>query len=380
VIHRDEDGELTGLCGENASGLLLDAMPTPTWDDFVAALDRVVVRLARHGVTGISAICQTTAEGPAGRAGELEATAWSMLVDRVPFDVQTILIGADATDAVAHLTDGALHDPDAGRRLDAVKLFLDGTLGGHTACMHRPFSDAPGAGMLTAEPDDAYAWMVAAHTAGLQICIHAIGDRATAEATALYGRLLHDHPVDDHRHRIEHASVMEDGTIERLAALGVATVVQPVSIRTERHWLAKRLGADRLRSVYPFRRMLDAGVHVAGSSDAPIESVDVLDAMHCATDRLGIAPDQALSPAEALALYTTGGAWVRRVEGRTGALVPGHDADVVVLDRDPVAAGGFGDVEVLATLARGRVLHADARIDLPIEAGPATGAGQASNR
>jgi predicted amidohydrolase YtcJ len=363
VIHRDGAGELTGLCGETASGLLLDAVALPAWDEFVAALDRVVTRLARHGVTGISAICQTTAEGPAGRAGELESVAWSMLIERVPFDVQTILIGSQAAEVVADHRTGPLHRPDAGRRLDAVKLFLDGTLGGHTACMRQPFHDAPVSGMLTADLEASYEWMVASHAAGLQICIHAIGDRATAEAAGLFERLLREHPAD-HRHRVEHASVLDDATIERLAVVGVAAVVQPISIETERHWLADRLGPERIGSVYPFRRLLDGGVELAGSSDAPIESVDVIGALRCATDRGGVAPDQAITPAEAVALYTSGGAWVRRVEDRTGAIVAGHDADLVVLSRHPVDAGGFTGVEVLATMARGRLLHAVDRLGL----------------
>src|SRR5690606_8173044 len=122
-------------------------------------------------------ICQTSDEGPAGAAGALEWAAWSMLLDRVPFDVQTILVGAEAS-MVAEQRHGPLHHADGHRRLDAVKLFLDGTLGGHTACLHAPYADHDGAGLLTLDEDDAYRRMVAAHLAGLQVCVHAIGDRA----------------------------------------------------------------------------------------------------------------------------------------------------------------------------------------------------------
>ena len=145
VIHHDADGELSGLCGEAAAALLIATVPLPSCDEFAAALDQAVASLARHGVTGISAMCQTSEIGPAGQAGELEAVAWSMLLDRVPFDVQNILIAADPT-TVETMREGPLHQPGARRRLDAVKLFLDGTLGGRTACMHQPYSDAGGAG------------------------------------------------------------------------------------------------------------------------------------------------------------------------------------------------------------------------------------------
>lgn len=363
VIHRDEAGDPTGLCGESASSLLLDAVPTPPWERLQAGFDRAIARLTSHGVTGISAICQTDGEGPAGRAGEMESVAWSLLIDRVPFDVQTILIGDLATARVAELQSGPLHDPAGGRRLDAVKLFLDGTLGGHTACMHQPFSDNDGAGMLTKDPDIAYPWMVKAHLAGLQICVHAIGDRANSEAIGLFRRLRLEHPGGGVFHRIEHASVSNRTTIEAMAELDVAAVVQPISIRTERTWLPRRLG-DRLSSVYSYREMLDAGVLVAGSSDAPIESTNALDAMWCAVDRLGIAPDQALSPAEALSLYTEGSAAVRGTAETSGRLSEGYSADMVVLSGEP---GSQPEPAVHVTIARGRVVHSDGIVPLTID-------------
>jgi predicted amidohydrolase YtcJ len=352
VVHRAADGSLTGLCGEAASSLLLAPVPLPAWDDLAAALDRAVARMAGHGITAISAMCQTTAEGPAGAAGELEAVGWSMLLDRVPFDIQTIVIGAGPAE-VAALRSSPLHDPAGRRRLDAVKIFLDGTLGGRTACLHRPYADADGCGMLTLDPDAAYGRMVDAHLAGLQVCVHAIGDRANAAAVDLFGRLLAEHP-GPHRHRIEHASVLDPGTVDRFAELGLSAVVQPISIESERPWLAGRLGPERLDRVYPFRRLLDAGVVVAGSSDAPIEELDALRAMACAVDRQGIAPDQEISADEALALYTTGAAWVRGTDADTGRVEPGRHADLAVLSAPP---GRDDGTEVLLTVAGGRVLH-----------------------
>ena len=351
TIHRDAGG-LTGLCGETASSLLLSAVPVPPWAALEGALSRVVARLAGDGVTAISAICQTGDIGPSGAAGALEAVAWSAFVEQVPFDVQTVLVAATPAEVEA-LRATALHRPDERCRLDAVKLFLDGTLGGRTACMHQPFADHGGAGMLTLEPEPAYCAMEAAHLAGLQICVHAIGDRANRVAVDLFDRLLAEHPTVDHRHRVEHASVLDEPTVERLAARDITAVVQPISIESERTWLAKRLGPERLERVYPYRSLLDAGVTVAGSSDAPIESTGVLAAMRAATDRLGVAPSQAVSPTEALAMYTTGGAIARRSEGVTGAIAAGRPADLVVLSDDPLSS--LATCEVHATMAAGRV-------------------------
>ena len=88
------------------------------------------------------------------------------------------------------------------------------------------------------------------HLAGLQVCIHAIGDQANRSAAELYGRLLREHPAP-HRHRVEHASVLDEPTIAAFAELGITCVVQPINLRTEAHWLAARLGADRLHRAQP---------------------------------------------------------------------------------------------------------------------------------
>lgn len=352
-LGRATDGSLNGLCAEAASSMLLGIVPTPEWDELAAGLDRWTARLASQGITSIGAMCQTGAEGPAGAAGELEAVAFSALVDQVPLDVQTILITDDATE-VDRQRATALHDPSRGRRVDAVKLFLDGTLGGHSACLHHPYGDRTGSsGMLTLDPDEAYARMEAAHLAGWAVCVHAIGDRTNTLAVELFGRLLERHPAP-HRHRVEHASVLTDDTVGRLAELGVAAVVQPISVRSEQDWLEDRLGGERLGRVYRYRDLLDAGVTVAGSSDSPIEESDVLAAMDTSVRRGDISPSQAVTPFEALAMYTTGAASAIGAQ-QQGRLADGAIADLVVLDGAPT--DGWHDVAVAATIRRGSPTH-----------------------
>jgi predicted amidohydrolase YtcJ len=356
------DGRPTGLVREAAVAPLLGLLPDIELEALEAGLAAWSARLLRQGVTAISAMCQTTAEGPSGDAGELEAFGWSVLVDQVPFDVQTILI-TPSVQAVHDARTGALHRPAAWRRVDAVKLFLDGTLGGHTACMHQAFTDRPGAtGLAALDPDEAYRRMVAAHCDGFQICVHAIGDRANHDAAQLFGRLLREHP-GPHRHRVEHASVLEPRTIEQFAELGITAVVQPISLRSEGHWLSDRLGDERIARTYPFRSLLDAGVTLAGSSDAPIESSDVLAAMGAAVDRAEHAPEQALTGREALAVYTTGASAARSTEDSLGSIAVGRRADLVVLDDDPttVAPDRLASIRVLATVVAGheRFRHDD---------------------
>lgn len=356
-VERDATGRPTGLVGETAVAPLMALLPEITMEALAAGAASWRDRLLRQGITGLTAICQTTAEGPSGPAGELEALGWSALVDALPFDVQTVLIAPDLRAVDELRTIPALHDPAARRRIDGVKLFLDGTLGGATACMHVPFADRPDtAGMRTMSDGDAYGRMVAAHVAGLQVCIHAIGDEANRAAADLLARLLREHP-GPHRHRVEHASVLDAETVATFAEHDITCVVQPISLRTEAHWLAARVGPDRLARAYPFRDLLDAGITVAGSSDAPIEPTDVLDAMAAAVDRRGLADEQALTPTEALRLYTTGSARARSTEADTGTLARGMRADLVVLSGAPVPPAGAPTPPVEATCIGGRFVH-----------------------
>jgi predicted amidohydrolase YtcJ len=354
-VVRDAAGNASGVVREAAVAPLLGLMPDIDFGELEAGLASWTARLLSHGVTAISAMCQTTPEGPSGDAGELESFGWALLAERVPFDVQTILI-TPSVDAVREAREGPLHDPDRWRRADAVKLFLDGTLGGRTACMHQAFADRPGAtGLPALDLDEAYRRMVGAHCEGFQVCIHAIGDRSNHDAALLFERLLREHP-GPHRHRVEHASVLDARTIELFAEHRITTVVQPVSLRSERHWLSDRLGPERVLRAYPFRDLLDAGVPLAGSSDAPIESTDVLAAMAAAVHRTDHAPEQALTGLEALQMYTTGGSAARGTDQVLGRIAPGQRADLVVLDDDPtaVAPERIDAIRVLATVVAGR--------------------------
>jgi predicted amidohydrolase YtcJ len=290
----------------------------------------------------------------------LERVGLELLLDDLPQSVHAILCGR--IDAVLEARGSLLHVPANGRVVGGWKVFLDGTLGARTACLHRPYADAPGAtGMLTNDPAEVLARMEAAQAAGLQICVHAIGDAANDRALDLFAELARRHPgrAGEPRHRIEHASVLSPAAVERFAELGVVAAVQPLFLRSEHTWLGDRLGAERLGGVYPFRSLVEAGVIVAGSSDAPIEQPDPLAGIHAAVDRFGVAPEQRLGVEQALALYTIDAARAQHREHETGSLEVGKRADLVVLDRDPraVPVEELASLEVQRTVIGGQVVH-----------------------
>jgi hypothetical protein len=358
-IERAADGSPLGPCFEAAAQRLLGAAPSPSLDRLREGARTTFARLPAFGITSAGVVLQTDAEGPAGAAGSLESIALQALLDAVPFSTYAMLVGRSVDAAIAARAT-PLHDPSAGRRVGGFKIFSDGTFGSCTACMHEPFSDRPGErGFLTLEEGEILARMRAAHAAGLQICVHAIGDLAVERCIDLYEQLLSESPRRDHRHRIEHASIVAPDQIARLARLGLCVSTQPLFIHSEKEWLHRRLGAERAKHVYPLRALLDAGVLVGGASDAPVESLDVLHAIQCCVTREGFEPQQSLSPAEALRLFTSDAARLQFEETEKGTLAAGKRADLVVLSANPLAVepDRIAEIRVLRTVTGGRVVH-----------------------
>jgi predicted amidohydrolase YtcJ len=358
-IARDAAGVPTGACFETAAQRLFGAVPPPDLERLRETARSTFARLAACGITSAGVILQTDEEGPAGAAGRLESLAMQLLLDEAPFATYAILIGR-SVDAALAARATPLHDPARGRRVGGFKIFADGTFGSCTAHMREPFADRPGtSGFLTLAEDEILARMRAAHAAGLQICVHAIGDAAIERCVALFEKLLGEAPRADHRHRIEHASLVPPALAARIAKLGLCISTQPLFIHSEKTWLRRRLGPERARDVYPLRSLLDAGIVVGGASDAPVESLDVLHAIQCCVTREGFETQQSISPLEALRLFTRDAAWLQFEEHEKGTLAPGKRADLLVLSASPLAAppDRIAGIRVLRTIAAGRVVH-----------------------
>jgi predicted amidohydrolase YtcJ len=360
AIDREADGFPAGAFRETATAMLLGTMPLPDLDVLIANAQATFARLAGCGITSAGVILQADNEGPAGAQGTFDLAATQMFLPHVPFPLYSLLISRDTERALA-ARDTPLHDAVAGHRVGGVKIFADGTLGSRTACMRAPFSDAPGrSGFMTLDEDELYQRMVAAHACGLQIAIHAIGDEANRRCIRLYERLLAEHPRADHRHRLEHASLLDAAMIADLARLRLVVSTQPMFIHSEKGWLHKRLGAERAKDVYPLRALVDAGVKVAGASDAPVESPDVLHAIQCCVTRDGFEPHQCITAEQAVQMYTIDAAFAQFEESAKGSIAVGKRADLVILSANPVAVPphAIGEIQVERTIVAGRTVFA----------------------
>jgi predicted amidohydrolase YtcJ len=335
-------------------------MPMPEIDSMVEGAKAAFHKLAAKGLTSIGAVMQTGEEGPAGSSGAFDVMAMCMFLEHIPFNMYGMII----TDDIGKLEEARqtpLHqDEPGGHRIGGLKIFSDGTYGSCTAYMYEPFSDQPDKrGFLVRSEDELYRLMTAAHTAGIQIAVHAIGDLANATCVKLFDRLLKEHPRDDHRHRLEHASSLTASIIADIARLGLVISTQPLFIHSEKHWLHKRLGAERAKWAYPYRAILDAGIKIAGASDAPVESTDVLHAIQCCVTREGFETQQCVTAAEAVRMYTLDAAYAQFEDSVKGSISVGKRADMVILSANPVSvpAEEIRDIRVERTIVSGRVVY-----------------------
>ena len=348
TIDRDTDGRPTGVLRETAidpvSSALQDVAPPVTRDDLVLAAHA----LASVGLTRVGAVVDLDAGCWAGAGSELDLLLSA--ADDLPIDMEILVVAktpADLADAASRIdtVGGSIH-------FAGLKMFSDGSIGGHTAAMHTGFSDVPGeSGTDRLDPRWAAAMARAALAMGSRVAVHAIGDRANENVLDLMGSLIEE-GADPSLLRIEHASVLTERDIDRFGALGVTASVQPAFIASETGWLEKRLGAERVRRTYPFRSLAGAGAPLAGGSDSPVEPPHPLWGMAAARDRCGFVPEEGLDAGAALAMFTGGGA---AAIGRRAGLEDGEEASLTVLPVDPLAAdpAALRDAEVVATWVRG---------------------------
>ncbi len=225
-------------------------------------------------------------------------------------------------------------------------LLLDGSFSSGTAALMEPYADRPGNGVLYYDDDHLTGFFRRAHERGLQVSVHALGERAIGQALRCY-RDACGGECRDSRHRIEHCELPSRADIAEMRSLGVAACVQPTF---ELLWgdpggmIEKRLGTARAARTNPYRTYLDAGVRLAGGSDSYVTPMDSLLGIHAAVNRPNAA--ERICVYDAVSLFTRGAAWISFDDGRRGTLEAGKEASFCVLDADPfeVAPGRIRDI------------------------------------
>ncbi len=198
-----------------------------------------------------------------------------------------------------------------------------------------------------------------AHEAGLQICVHCVGDGAVEQALTAFELVLRDRPRPDHRHRIEHAELITASQIERAGKLGLAFSIQPAFNHFWRHdqFYPPVIGEKRAARVDPIRSLVDAGLLVGAGSDSTVTPLRPLLGVHSAVNHSN--PAERVDVLTALRLFTLNNARLGFEEREKGSLTPGKLADLVVLGADPleVDPGEIKDIPIELTVVGGRVVY-----------------------
>jgi hypothetical protein len=357
AIVRRPDGEPTGVLKDEAQGPVLAVIPNPSESQSDAALARAMDWAASKGVTAVADVdvpwYEVAALRRAHAAGKLTTRVsvyvplrdWRRMVDTV----RAHGIGDDRL------------------RVAGVKGYVDGSLGSTTALFYRPYNDSPGTSGLFVTPEDSLrAWIGGADSAGLQVAVHAIGERANGVLLDIFDSVAKAHGPRDRRFRVEHAQHLRRADIARLAKSGVIASMQPYHAIDDGRWAEKRIGPERIKSTYAFRSLLDGGAHLAFGSDWTVAPIDPLLGIYAAVTRRtldgkhpnGWIPQEKITVEEALRAYTSSNAYGIFADTRRGRLAPGYAADFVVLNQDLTAIPPetVDRVAVLSTVIGGKVV------------------------
>jgi predicted amidohydrolase YtcJ len=251
----------------------------------------------------------------------------------------------------------------------AVKSYADGALGSRGAALLSDYSDEPGnRGLLVTPPERLDELARQTREKGWQLWVHAIGDRGNRIALDAFAkaRATVPRPPDGgDRPRIEHAQVIALEDIPRFAKEGVIASIQPTHATSDMPWAERRVGPERIRGAYAWRRLATAGARLAGGSDFPVESENPLLGFYAAITRQdvdgrppgGWRPEEKLTRSEALALFTSDAAWAAFEESRRGRIAPGFEADLTVLSADPMTAPvrDVPGITAVLTIVGGRI-------------------------
>ncbi|HEU4785999.1 MAG TPA: amidohydrolase, partial [Gemmatimonadaceae bacterium] len=356
IVH-DARGEPTGILKDNAQSLIERVMParTPAQED--RALEAAMHYVAANGVTSVHNM---------GSWGDLavfeRAHAAGHLITRI-YAAVPLSTWERLRDTVRARGRG-----DAWLSIGGLKGFVDGSLGSHTAAMLEPFTDAPAdTGLFVNAPEDLYRWTSGADKAGLNVIVHAIGDRAIRTQLDIYERVAREDGPRDRRFRIEHAQHIAPADIPRFAKLGVIASMQPYHAIDDGRWAEKVIGHERGKGTYAFKSLLDAGTRLAFGSDWFVAPATPLEGIYAAVTRRtldganpnGWYPEQKIGVEDALRAYTSGAAYASFDEREKGVLAAGKLADFVMVDRDltRVSPETIREARVMMTVVGGRIVH-----------------------
>ena len=363
VIVRDASGNPTGVFKDATMALVYRVIPPMTHEQWLRAARAAMKHAASLGVTSVQHMNPEFAD-VAGYSELAEKGELTTRIYAVPMETEwrdQAKVGIRRAWGSSYL------------RLGAVKGYADGSLGSRTAYMFDPFADDPGnRGLLSDEMHPPTAMrdrLMQADAAGLQLRVHAIGDRAISMMLDIFGDIEKEHGFHDQRFAIEHAQHMAQKDFERFAKLHVIASMQPYHAIDDGRWAEGRLGYERARYSYAWRSFLDHGVALAFGTDWPVAPLDPILGLYAAVTRAtldgknpgGWFPEEKITLPQAIEAYTMGAAFAEFQDREKGSITRGKLADMVILTDDifDLKPEGIRNVKVKATIVGGKVVYGE---------------------
>jgi hypothetical protein len=360
IVKDPDTGEPTGILKDAAMDLIYNKIPAPTLAQNLRAAEAAMKHAAELGVTSVHDMSD-----PSSFEVYQELLRKNQLTLRL-----YVYIPVTEVDLLRQLK---LKSPfgNDDLKLAGLKGFADGSLGSATAYFFEPYTDDPKTkGLLHGQmyPEGIMEKRVlTADRAGLQVAVHAIGDRANAIILDLYEKAAAQNGPRDRRFRIEHAQHLRPADIARFGRLGVIASMQPYHAIDDGRWAENKIGSERARTTYAFKSLLEKGARLAFGSDWPVAPLDPIQGIYAAVTRRtiddknpdGWVPEQKISLEEAIHGFTSGGAFAEFAEMSKGSIEPGKLADLVVLDKNlfEIPPEEIRTARVRMTILGGRVIY-----------------------
>ena len=360
VIVRDAKGEPTGILKDAAQSFVWKVVPAASFEEKLIAARAASNYAAQLGVTSVQDVSAGSDVG-----------VYQTLLDRG--ELKTRVYAMTALPNWERLANAGIraHFGSEMLRVGGLKAFSDGSLGSTTALFYDPYKDAPETSGIPSDemfPEGAMLERVrGADRAGLQVLIHAIGDRANDLILSIFEQVEKENGARDRRFRIEHAQHIRPQDITRFARDKVIASMQPYHAIDDGRWAEKRIGKERAKTTYAFRSLLDSGATLAFGTDWTVAPLNPLLSIYGAVTRRtidgknpnGWVPEQKISVEEAVRAYTVGSAFAEFQDTVKGTIKPGKLADLVILSRDIFAIDPkeIESVKVLMTMVDGRVVY-----------------------
>lgn len=342
-------GKPNGVLRENALELVWKTIPKPTPKDREDTCIQACENAVKTGLTCVHWMV--------GSHEEIRALQRLYIKGKLPLRVY-LGIPIELLDELASLGLQTGFGNDM-IKIGFVKILADGSLGGHTAALKEPYADKPETcGMMLYKKEDLSRLISKAHKADLQVAIHAIGDHAVDVVLKAFEKALKEHPKKDHRHRVEHCSVLNPKLIKRMKRLKLVASIQPHFVVSD-FWAVDRVGKIRGRWVYPFKTLVSEGLIVASGSDCPVEPISPVLGIWAAVARKSF-PEESLTVEEALKTYTINAAYASFDEKKRGTIEVGKLADLTILSDNlsNVQPEDIQNVDVNMTIVDGKIVYA----------------------